>query len=50
MSDTWKEFKGFISGHREWMLLPVLIMLLFLTIVIILNRNTIHTPFVYSNF
>ncbi|MFC1549136.1 DUF5989 family protein [Candidatus Omnitrophota bacterium] len=50
MSGFWKDFVSFLKGHKDWMLLPVLIILLLLTMLMIFNRTIIHMPFVYSSF
>ncbi len=50
MNDLWREFRTFVGEHKEWMLLPVLILILLLTLVIVFNRDSIQTPFVYSSF
>lgn len=50
MRGMWREFKGFVAERREWVMLPLLLILLAITIVIIFNRDVVHVPFVYSGF
>ncbi len=50
MSDIRHEFRKFAKEKKEWMMLPLLLLLSGLTVVIIFNRDMIHVPFVYSGF
>ncbi|MBD3379924.1 MAG: hypothetical protein GF408_05620 [Candidatus Omnitrophica bacterium] len=45
-----KELLAYIEERREIMLLPVLLALLFVTAVIVSNRDVVQVPFVYSGF
>lgn len=46
----WDELKEFVVGHRDLIILPVLLLMLLFTGIIVVNRDTIYVPFIYSGF
>ena len=45
-----KEFQGFVNRHKQWWLLPLLIILILLSLVIVFGQDRIQIPFIYSEF
>lgn len=43
-------FKDYLKEYKDIMLLPVILLLLFVTILMIMNKGGVSMPFVYAGF
>jgi hypothetical protein len=50
MGGFWMDIKILVKKHKHIMLFPILVLLLFLTLVIILDRSAFNVPIVYAGF
>lgn len=50
MIDFIKEFSGFLVTRKRYWLIPVILILLFFSLLIVVSSGTALAPFIYSIF